>query len=901
MSIKLADALVEVFIDYAKAEQGATEMENRIGGLTRGSVAKLSAGMTAAGAAITGTLGIATKKAAEFGDGIGNVATLGVNDLDALKHGTMDVARQFGIDLNDAVQVTYDTISAGIPEDAAIMVMEQAARGARAGVGSLSEAMDLGTSVMNAWSLQGKSASETAANFEQIMGLAASTVKAGKTTIAELTTAIGATAPVMSAAGVGTEEFFAAVGALTKTGMPASQAMNSLKAAVSNVIKPGESAAKMAAALGLEFNAAALESQGLAGFLDNVRQKTGGNVETMGKLFGSVEGLNAIMALTGTQADSFTAILGDMGNATQNLAEMNDAYIRANPAEAFRQMKAELQVLFVQIGESLIPTLVKLAQIAKPILEWVNDFIQNNPNLTAAITITAGVFGTLATVLGTVGLAVAGLMPAFLALPGAAGAAGAAAGAAGAAAAGGVAGFGALAAGIGSFLLIAAPVAAIVGAAGFAIFKFGQLAIEVVKAQNELAESTARTNAEFEKYEAMLIRQGVQLDRAALKEMDHAARSRTIHQAATEHKEQLIAREIRAITGVAATRDQIHRAELARVGLMVSREEAAALAVQGITEREIRNRMASGQAVAQIEQKKVDDIRETWTRAEERLYVNLSTEVATLKVKGNAYEKAARARAQKEEEIRKQVAEVEKQLEQQMGQEKFKRLNEELQAVHEQSGLRKATEQEVFEFKRSLLQGDLEQSMQYWQQLREHTHSGLMDNLQQYREFSRAVQAEMADLRQATAYAMNPDQTGSPSLNQEAALGFGNYHQVLAHSLNTALSMIADYREQARVALVGMGGGVTGTPSDGDFATPGAVPGLIPGMGSGAAASPINITSPITINAEYRVPNEEAAQRANDDLVRQIKNRLNRDLVQAAIGIGLRPSALGRRSTVPSA
>ena len=94
-----------------------------------------------------------------------------------------------------------------------------------------------------------------------------------------------------------------------------------------------------------------------------------------------------------------------------------------------------------------------------------------------------------------------------------------------------------------------------------------------------------------------------------------------------------------------------------------------------------------------------------------------------------------------------------------MGQDKFKRLNEELQAVHEQSGLRKATEQEVFEFKRSLLQGDLEQSMQYWQQLREHTHSGLMDNLQQYREFSRAVQAEMADLRQATAYAMNPDQT----------------------------------------------------------------------------------------------------------------------------------------------
>ena len=125
--------------------------------------------MTAQGAAITGTSALPKGRGVRDGTG---TATLGVNDLDALKHGTMDVARQFGIDLNDAIQVTYDTLSAGIPEDAAIMVMEQAARGARAGVGSLSEAMDLGTSVMNAWSLQGKSASETAANFEQIMGLA---------------------------------------------------------------------------------------------------------------------------------------------------------------------------------------------------------------------------------------------------------------------------------------------------------------------------------------------------------------------------------------------------------------------------------------------------------------------------------------------------------------------------------------------------------------------------------------------------------------------------------------------------------------------------------------------------------------------------------------------------------
>ena len=173
-------------------------------------------------------------------------------------------------------------------------------------------------------------------------------------------------------------------------------------------------------------------------------------------------------------------------------------------------------------------------------------------------------------------------MPAFLALPGTA-----ALGAAGATAGNrrtGAIGFGALAAGIGASCLSrprwrpSSKTRASRSQVQATRHRGGQGA-------KRACREHGRTNAEFEKCEAMLIRQGVRLDRAALKEMDHAARSRTStrRRRSTGPADR---REIRAITGVAATRDQITGRSLPR-GAHGKPGRGAALAVQGITEREI--------------------------------------------------------------------------------------------------------------------------------------------------------------------------------------------------------------------------------------------------------------------------------------------------------------------------
>lgn len=358
--------------------------------------------MTAFGGAVVGGLMVAGSKAAEFGKSMANVATLGVKDLDALRTGVEELAMEYGGELNENAKVLYDTISAGIPEDAAIMVLDAAARGAQAGVGSLASALDLGTSAMNAWGLQGTTAIETTRNFEMIMGQAATAIKDGKTTMDEMAQSIGQVAPVMATGGVSTNEFFAAVSALTATGLPAAQAMTQLRAVVSGVIAPTSEAEKVAAELGISFNVAALQSQGLAGFLQEIADKTGGNVETMGKLFGSVEALGAITSLTGMQAEKFAASLGHMADGQKNLNEMSAAYQANNPALAFEQAKAALGVLTVEIGSAALPAFVELLNAVKPVIMALVEFTKENPKLTAGIIGTVGALGAFSLAVGPI-------------------------------------------------------------------------------------------------------------------------------------------------------------------------------------------------------------------------------------------------------------------------------------------------------------------------------------------------------------------------------------------------------------------------------------------------------------------------------------------------------------------
>ncbi len=142
---------------------------------------------------------------------------------------------------------------------------------------------------MNAYGLQGTEALQSVSD-QMLMAQ-----NFGKTTFGEMASGIGNVIPIASALEVSTEELFASLATLTKSGIGTSEAITGMKAAMSNIIKPSSEAAKMAEELGLNFSSAHLKSVGWAQFLEEIREKTGGNTDQMAKLFGSVEALTQLL------------------------------------------------------------------------------------------------------------------------------------------------------------------------------------------------------------------------------------------------------------------------------------------------------------------------------------------------------------------------------------------------------------------------------------------------------------------------------------------------------------------------------------------------------------------------------------------------------------------------------
>jgi len=318
-----------------------------------------------------------TQAALEFSGAMAEVNTLlpDTDNLEAVSDEVRRLSTEFGAAPVEQAKALYQVISAGARNAAeASKILEVANRLAVGGVTDVATAADGLTSLLNAY---GMSASE-ATNVSDAMFVG---MKAGKTTIAELSASLGRVAPLASTAGVSLDELVAATAALTKSGIDTREAMTGLRAILGAVAKPSAEAQKQSAALGLEFNSAALEAKGLAGFMDDVVAATGGTTESMAKLFGGVESLVPALSLAGQAGEDLDEILGSMaeksgatGEAFQDVAE-SDAY-------RLQVAMAELKDLSIELGQGILTVLVPAMEALVDVIDAL-DFTGINSEIEA--------------------------------------------------------------------------------------------------------------------------------------------------------------------------------------------------------------------------------------------------------------------------------------------------------------------------------------------------------------------------------------------------------------------------------------------------------------------------------------------------------------------------------------
>jgi TP901 family phage tail tape measure protein len=361
-----AELIVKIGANSEKYRKELNKLEKQ----TEASVARMQkrARIAAVGFAAAAAGGIAAfNQFAQFESTFSNVVTLldqgsfrtktlneGVDDL---KKGLLELRASTGETFDNLNKGLFDLISAGVAADDAIGVLKTATDLAKAGATSTSVAVDGLTSALNAYNLEGENAQAVSEAFFTAQ-------KFGKTTIEELSGSIGQAAPIAASLGVSLNELLAAVSASTTAGIKTSEAFTGLKAVFSNVIKPTKDAADEAAMLGIQFDAAALRSKGLAGFIDEITQSANFNKDSLGRLFGSVEALNVVTALAGNQSDEFADTLTALGNEAQSAATFQDALAaKTETAEdKIRRMNGAIEAATVALGELVAPAVIAFVE-----------------------------------------------------------------------------------------------------------------------------------------------------------------------------------------------------------------------------------------------------------------------------------------------------------------------------------------------------------------------------------------------------------------------------------------------------------------------------------------------------------------------------------------------------------
>lgn len=424
-------------------------------------------------AAVGRVLGDAGGAAADFGQKMAEVSTQ-LDDTSVLPQLTdqvRDLAREMGGDAVANAQGLYDILSAGVSDPVAAMErLTVANKLAVGGVTDVTIAAGGLNAVLNSYG-------EAAGNATDVADAFFVAAREGATSVAELAQNIGGVAPLASQAGVSFDELIASVTSLTNGGVKTAEAFTQVQSILSAVVKPTNEASKLAEELGIQFDVAAIKSKGLAGFLADVKEKTGGSAEQMAVLFGRIEGLNGALSLTGSQADSFA---GTIDALKDKAGAAEKAFKTLSETDAFKIQEFNSALKDVQL------TLGTAVTALTPVLQGVTYLLNGFNDLPEPIRLVVAALGGLVAVIaplalawtalsGPMSLLAATVLPRLGALFGTVGAAAAAA-----------------ATGAVAFGLGVAPLAAIVGGLTIAAQAGADALVEYALAQQQIGFDEAR-------------------------------------------------------------------------------------------------------------------------------------------------------------------------------------------------------------------------------------------------------------------------------------------------------------------------------------------------------------------------------------------------------------------------
>lgn len=333
---------------------------------------------------------------AKFGS-IMDTSQVSVSDM---KNRVLELSNATGISASEIAEAGYTAISSGASTSNALELVESSARLAKTGFTDLGTAMDVSTTVMNAYKMK----AEDLGKISDVLNI---TQDRGKTTVGELGNSMGNVIPVASSYNVSLEQLSGAYATLTKNGIKTDEAGTAIKGMLTELGKSGTKVSDiLKEKTGKSFAELMKSGYTLTDVLEIVKKSANENGLALGDMFSNVRATLGANSLTQNSKDFADALqaMGTQGGITDDkLSKLGTT--NKNIKKTFNELKN----VMISFGDQIAPSLSLVVDKVKGIVEWFGKLDDGTKNtivkvlaLVAGIAPLLKIFGTMASSIGTI-------------------------------------------------------------------------------------------------------------------------------------------------------------------------------------------------------------------------------------------------------------------------------------------------------------------------------------------------------------------------------------------------------------------------------------------------------------------------------------------------------------------
>ena len=370
-------------------------------------------------AAATGTA--LTKMAWDFEDGMAKVSTIADTTevpISDLEKQIKQLSDSTGVEAGEIAENVYNAISAGQKTGDAVNFVSKATDLARAGFAETGDALDILSTIMNAYGLE-------ASEVDKVSNDLIMTQNLGKTTVAELSSSMGKVIPTAKSTGVNLDVLCGAYAVMTSNGVATAETTTYLNSMLNELGKQGSTAANAFAAGtehikegGLTMAEAMEQGWSLSDVLSVLDEQAAASGTSINNMFSSAEAGKAANILW-DNAEKFNGAVEEIqGSTTATSDALGNLETSGHKTEvAINQIKNAGLEFGQTISAMLAPALQKLAEYirnAKEKLDGMDDgqkqAIVTIGLIVAAIGPALVIIGKVITAVGTVATGVGSLV-----------------------------------------------------------------------------------------------------------------------------------------------------------------------------------------------------------------------------------------------------------------------------------------------------------------------------------------------------------------------------------------------------------------------------------------------------------------------------------------------------------